>query len=162
MQRPEAESASIVLIGSFNPVIFQPRWLEAQQLIRPEEAENATVTTIQPGVTDFSTEWFHLQVLQERFRVATEDPRQYGPLRDLVMGVFLALSHTPVNKLGINRHFHFATKSIDDWHEIGHKLAPKAPWREIMKMPGMRSVLIEGRREDTSEGVLHVKVEPSL
>src|SRR5580700_4118396 len=76
MQTPEAEGASIVMIGSFNPAIFQPRWLGAQQLIRAEEAEDAKITIIQAQVADFSTEWFQLQVLQQRFTVFTTDPRQ--------------------------------------------------------------------------------------
>ena len=138
MQAPETEGASIVMIGSFNPAIFQPQWLGAQQLIRAEEADNAKITTIQPQVADFSTEWFQLQVLQQRFMMITTDPRQYGPLRDLVMGMFAILAHTPVSRLGINRHFHFATPSIEVWHGIGHRLAPKAPWHEIMKVPGLR------------------------
>jgi hypothetical protein len=162
MRTPEAEGASIIMTGSFNPAIFQPRWLEAQRLIRTEEAENAKITTIQAQVADFSTEWFQLQVLQQRFIVITVDPRQYGPLRDLAMGVFAILGHTPVTKMGINRHFHFATPSIDAWHKIGHKLAPKEPWHEIMKGPGLRSLLMQGRREETGKDVLHIKVEPSL
>src|ERR1700733_14471106 len=71
MRTREAEGASIIMIGSFNPAIFQPRWLEMQRLIRTEEAENAKITTIQAQVADFSTEWFQLQVLQQRFTVST-------------------------------------------------------------------------------------------
>jgi hypothetical protein len=162
MQTPEAEGASIVMIGSFNPAIFQPLWLGAQQLIRADEAENAKITTIQAQVADFSTEWFQLQVLQQRLAVLTTDPRQYGPLRDLAMGMFAILAHTPVSRVGINRYFHFATPSIDVWHRIGHKLAPKEPWHDIMKLPGLRSLLMQGRRDETSEGLLYIKVEPSL
>jgi len=149
------------MLGSFNPAIFQPQWLGAQRLIRAEEADNAKITTIQPQVADFSTEWFQLQVLQERLVMITTDPRQYGPLRDLVIGMFAILAQTPVNRLGINRHFHFATPSVEVWHGIGHKLAPKEPWHEIMKAPGLLSLVMEGRREETSQGVLHIKVEPS-
>ena len=68
-----------------------------------------------------------MQVLQQRFVSITTDPRQYGPLRDLAMGIFTILSHTPVSKMGINRHFHFATPSVHAWHTIGHTLAPKDP-----------------------------------
>jgi len=162
MQTPEAEGASIVMIGSFNPAIFQPRWLGAQQLIRAEEAENAKITIIQAQVADFSTEWFQLQVLQQRFTVFTTDPRQYGPLRDLAVGMFAILAHTPVSLVGINRHFHFTTPSVDVWHKIGHRLAPKEPWHEIITGPGLRSLLMEGRRDETSQGILRIKIEPSL
>ena len=80
----------------------------------------------------------------------------------LAMGVFAILAHTPVSRMGINRHFHFATPSVDVWHAIGDGLAPKEPWHEIMKLPGLRSMLMEGRREETSQGLLHIKVEPSV
>lgn len=159
---PEIEASTIVMLGSFNPTIFQPRWLGAQQLIRAEEAENAKIATIQTEVADFKTEWFHLQVLQNRFQIVCTDPRQYGPLRDLVAGMFAILPHTPVAALGMNRNFHFEIPSVDVWHEIGHKLAPKDLWNPILEAPGLRSMQIQGRRKQANGGVVHVKVEPSV
>ena len=161
MQTPEIESASIVMIGSFNPAIFQPRWLGVQKLIRTEEAENAKITTIQPELTDFSTEWFQMQVLQSRFQIVSHDPRQYAPLRDLAASIFSILAHTPITVLGMSRSFHFQMPSIDSWHAIGHLLAPKEHWNPIMRVPGLRSLLMEGRRTENG-GVLYVKIEPSV
>jgi hypothetical protein len=158
---PEVDGASIVMIGSFNPAIFQPRWLGAQHLIRPEEAESAKITIIQAEVADFSTEWFQLQVLQNRFVLTSADPRQYAPLRDLAGAIFAMLPQTPVTALGLNRSFHFKMPSVDSWHRIGHVLAPKDPWNSIMEGPGLRSMLIEGRRKQVDGGVLRIKVEPS-
>src|SRR5580700_8662375 len=100
IKSPEIDAASVVMIGSFNPAIFQPRWLGTQGLIRPEEAESAKITTIQAVVADFSTEWFQLQALQNRFQLVSEDPRQYAPLRDLAGAIFAVLPHTPVTMLG--------------------------------------------------------------
>jgi hypothetical protein len=162
MKAPDIETASIVLIGSFNPTIFQPRWLGAQQLIRAEEAANAKITTIQSELTDFKVEWFHLQVLQNRFQIACTDPRQYGPLRDLVSGMFTILPHTPVTDVGMNRIFHFEMPSVDVWHALGHKLAPKNAWEPILDVPGLRSMQMQGRIKQQAEGLIHVKVEPSI
>jgi len=162
MQVPEIDSAAIVMLGSFNPAIFQPRWLGVQKLIRAEEAENAKITVIQSELADFSTEWFQLQVLQGRFMVTCNDPRQYAPLRDLAGGIFTLLPHTPVTRVGLNRSFHFATPSIESWHRIGHRLAPKEPWNSLMESPGLRSMLIQGSQKEFADGVLHIKVEPSL
>src|SRR5947209_5297307 len=105
MPGPENEGASIVMIGAFNPAIFQPRWLSTQQLIRPEEGEDAKITIIQAEVADFSTEWFRLVVLQQRLQLLSTDPRQYSPLRDLAAGMFIILPHTPISSLGMNRSF---------------------------------------------------------
>ena len=161
MRTPDIEGASIVMLGSFNPTIFQPRWLGTQQLIRPEEAENAKITIIQAEVADFSTEWFQLQVLQGRMSLSTADPRQYAPLRDLATAIFTILPHTPVTAVGLNRLFHFRMTSTEAWHGFGHLLAPKESWNAIMEAPGLRSMIMEGRRKETGGGVLHIKVEPS-
>jgi hypothetical protein len=161
MHSPEFEGAAIIMIGSFNPAIFQPRWMGTQQLIRSEEADSAKITTIQAELTDFSTEWFQLQVLQNRFHLMSADPRHYAPLRDLAAGVFAILPHTPVTVLAVARHFHFEMPSIDSWHAVGHLLAPKEPWHEIMEAAGLRSILMQGRRKQVHGGTLHIKVEPS-
>lgn len=159
---PEIENASVVMLGSFNPTIFQPRWLGTQQLIRPEEAENAQIATIQAEVTDFLTEWFQMQVLQNRFMVASTDPRHYGPLRDLAAAIFAILPHTPISRLGMNRAYHFKMPSTESWHAIGHKLAHKDLWNPIMDAPGLRSMMMQGRRKQANVGLLHIRIEPSV
>jgi hypothetical protein len=162
MRASEIEGASIVMIGSFNPAIFQPRWLGTQQLIRKEEAENAKIAMIQAELADFSTEWFQLQVLQNRFQLASNDPREFGPLRDLAAGIFSILPHTPVTMLGLSKLFHFKMPSVDSWHAIGHLLAPKEHWIAILETPGLRSMLMEGRRKEViNGGTVRVRVEPS-
>src|SRR5436190_1555698 len=136
MRAPEEEAIAIVMLGSFNPAIFQPFWLSAQELIRPEEAKNARIRAIQAEVADFSTEWFQLQVLQNRFQLVSQEPRHFGPVRDLSAAIFTILSHTPIKVLGMNRSFHFKMPSLDVCNSIGHKLAPKEHWDEIMQEPG--------------------------
>jgi hypothetical protein len=161
MRAAESETASIVMIGSFNPMIFQPRWLGNQQIIRAEEAASATITLINTEVADFSTEWFQLQVLHQRFQVISWDPRHYAPLRDLGSSIVNLLPHSPVTALGINRQFHFQMPSADAWHAIGHLLAPKEPWRDIIDSPSLRSMMMEGTRSEPDSGLFRVKVEPS-
>ena len=161
MRSPESEGASIVMIGSFNPTIFHPRWLGTQGLIRPEEAENAKIAIIRNEVADFSTEWFQLQVLQNRFILLSTDPRQYSPLRDLAAAIFAILPHTPITALGINRNFQFKMPSSAAWHGLGHLLAPKNHWDAIMAESGLRSMLMEGRRKQVGGGTLQIKLEPS-
>ncbi len=149
------------MFGSFNPAIFQPRWLGAQDLIRPEEAETAKITIIQEDVADFSTEWFQLQAFQNRFQLLSEDPRQYAPLRDLAGAIFAILPDTPVTTLGLNRIFHFTMPSVDSWHGFGHLLAPRDLLNPIMEEPGLRSVIMQGRRKQAGGGALQIKAERS-
>ncbi|HME08770.1 MAG TPA: hypothetical protein VKG25_17060, partial [Bryobacteraceae bacterium] len=161
MRAVEKEGASIFLAGSFNPAIFQPHWLGSQGLIRPEEAENAAIGIIGSQVADFQTDWFRMQVLQNRFTVQCLDATYYGPIKDLVAGIFSLLRHTPVSRLGMSRYFHFQMDSLEIWHEVGHELAPKEIWRPLIQAPGLRSMTIEGRRSEMEDGTVFVKVEPS-
>ena len=158
---PESEGANIVLIGDFNPKIFQPAWFAAQQLIRNEEAEDAKIDIIHSAVVSFSLEWLRLEVHQNRFFAATHQKPFYSPLRDLVVGTFRILTHTPVRMLGINCDFHFPTDSEQTWHAVGHRLAPKEMWCGVLEKPGLKSLSMEGHRPDEFIGRITVKVEPS-
>lgn len=163
----DSEGASIVLLGSFNPGIFQPAWFGAHELIKPEESESAKINVIHPEVSAFATDWFSIQVLKERFTVQASDPGHYSPLADLVLGLFQLLEHTPFDKMGLNRFLHFRMASEDEWHRVGDLLAPKEPWRAILKKPGLRSLYMQDAPEETtSEGagvkvVRFVRIEPS-
>jgi hypothetical protein len=131
-------------------------------LIREKEAEEANIAIIQEQVADFKTEWFRMMVLQNRFLVHTLDATHYGPVRDLVAGIFSLLSHTPVNQITLGRSFHFQMDSTDDWHKVGHSLAPKEVWKPFIDGPGLRSMTIEGMRKGAARGRLFVKIEPSI
>ena len=113
-------------------------------------------------MADFSTEWFQIQVLQNRLSLSSADPGQYGPLRDLGVAMFALLPHTPITVLGLNRYFHFKMPSAEAWHGLGHRLAPKDPWNAIMEQPGLRSMLMQGRRKEASGGTSYIKIEPSI
>lgn len=162
MQQIEQEGAAIAMFGSFNPSIFQPSWLSMNGLIRPKEAEAAIIAIIQEQVADFRTDWFRMQVLQNRFVIHTLDATHYSPIRDLAAGIFSLLAHTPVDRIAMGRSFHFKMGSTDDWHKFGHTLAPKDCWSPLIDRPGLRSMTMEGKRRGVDEGTLFVKTEPSV
>jgi hypothetical protein len=166
MALPEvkSEGVSIVFVGSFNPAIFQPSWFSAQGLLRAGEAEAAEatdVTVISNEVTVFSVDWLRVEVIHERFLAATTRRDSYGLLRDLVLGTFAILEHTPVTQVGLNRERHFAIASQADRDRFGWRLAPAGPWTAALHDPKMRSLTMEGQRTDGRKGYIHVKVEPS-
>ena len=99
--------------------------------------------------------------LLRRFMISTTQPPLYDSLRDLAIGTFRILRHTPLAKLGLNRDFHFRLESEEAWHAIGHKLAPKEHWDPILENPGTRSLAIEGTRPGGLAGAVSVRVEPS-
>jgi len=158
---PEVQGASIVALGSFNPAIFHPLWFSGNNLIRKEEADGADVKIIHSEVAIFSAEWFSLQVMGERYVVETEDPTKYQPLRDLALGTFKILEHTPVRAFGFNRYQHIRLASEEDWHAFGDHYVPKESWRAVLDKPGMRALIVEGKREGSAADQMQVKIEPS-
>jgi hypothetical protein len=155
------ELASIVLVGNFNPAIFQPAWLASKQLIRESEATGATIELIHPEIAQYRVDWLHVSVTRERFSATTADPAHRAPLRDLVVGIFELLEQTPTVRLGINRSFHVDLRDVEKWHALGHLVAPKEPWSGILEKPGMRSLLMEAARADGAKGRTFFRVEPS-
>jgi hypothetical protein len=159
--KPEIEGVNVVLVGSLNPAIFQPAWLAREKLIPLEEAERAEIRVISPQVSVFSIGWLNLEITLDRFAANTSQMQHMEPLRDLIVGTFSLLRHTPIKHLGINRLAHFRSRSEEEWHRLGHRLAPKAPWEGLLKQPGMRRVSMLGQRDDGYRGGITVTVEPS-
>ena len=157
----EIEGMDIVLVGDFNPSIFQPAWFTSQELIRKEEDEAAKIEIIHPEIVQFSLDWLHLQVTRNKFSATTSQNPYYNILKDLVSSTFNILTHTPISKMGINKNMHFQMASEDDWHALGHRLTPKEIWNQILEKPGMRSLSIQGKRTDDFNGYILVRVEPS-
>lgn len=155
-----ADGASIVLVGSFNPGIFHPSWFEKQELLPTIETQDAQIEVISNDVAIFVMSWVRIEVLGDRFVARTVDESKFGPLRDLVVGTFRFLEHTPVNQVGLNREIEYQLPTEDEWHTIGHKLTPKEPWLPFVKSPGMKSVMMEAQRDDEREGVLNITIKP--
>ena len=159
--KPSIQGHHIVLVGDFNPKIFQPAWFGAEELLRKGEADGAQVEIIHPEVVIFSLEWLRLEVTRDRFSAATKMEAYDEVVRDLIVGTFRLLRHTPLRKMGVNREMHFQMQSEDQWNEIGHSLAPKTLWENVLEKPGMRSMVIQGMRQDELKGYIQVAVEPS-
>ncbi len=156
------DAASIVCVGTFNPAIFHPAWLAARSLIQETEAEGAEVRVITPDVAEFRLKWVQVQVLRERLTAGTETPDDFPLLRDLVVGTFRLLEHTPVTGVGLNRQMHFRVEDSEAWHHIGHVLAPKVIWRRHVKNPGLQLLTIKAHRQDDLKGEIHINVAPVI
>jgi hypothetical protein len=158
----EISGASIVLLGSFNPKIFQPQWFARQQLIPQKQADEAEVKIIVPQISNFETEQITMLVTEDRFVVISKPNANPIPLRDLVQGTFFILEHTPVTAMGLNRHMHFPMQSAEAWNQVGDKLAPKDGWIGVLEgRPGMLSLSITAPRKEPECAQHNVKVEPS-
>ncbi len=168
---PEAKFVSIVLLGSFNPTIFNPDWLFRNELITEAEFDTSQVEFVHPQISHIRTDWLDLQVEPERLVARTSEiPIQ---LRDLVFRVFgEKLPHTPIRMMGINLEVHFSVGSAEERTRIGQLLAPPDIWGEWSKgiragdgksQGGLRSLSIQQSvfDWDRPNGFVVATVEPS-
>lgn len=151
---------SIVLVGGFNPQIFHPIWFAQEQLLRKSEADAAKIEIVHPDFSAFSTDWLALQVTRDRFTATIKSDVYLDHLKDFLVGSFSILSHTPIAKIGINWEQQVEFRNENDWHNLGHYLAPKSPWKDFIDSPGLRSLSIKGRRSDGNHGYVLIFVEP--
>ena len=157
----ELDGGGIVVLGSMNPSIFQPAWFAAHNLLRQAEADAAKIEVVSHEMTSFVLSWLRVYVVGDRIAVISTSADGLEPMRDLVAGIFTLLEHTPVSAVGLNRYMHYRVSSLEAWHEVGHRLAPKEPWKGLLANPGMLTVRMSGRRPDETGGNVNVKVEPS-
>lgn len=163
MRTVELQDRSIMLLGKFNPSIFQPSWFALQHLIGEREAEKAKIVLIHNDVVSFELDWLTVLVTRTNCTfVSTQEP-YFEALRDIAAGTFEILKHTPLTHVGLNQRVHCKFDTVEKWHELGHKLAPKELWSDILSEPGMRSLtMLQNKRSDKYKGSISVIVEPSL
>jgi hypothetical protein len=154
--------STIVVVGSFNPSILQPAWFSSQGLITNGEATDAEVRVVHKDFTSFGTEYWDLECTADRLVIASDRAPAIEILRDLAIGVFTLLSHTPVHAVGLNRNEHWDLGSADALHSLGYRLVPQDNWTAILETPAMQTLTVQGARPDDYEGYIRVKVEPSI
>ncbi|QTA82779.1 Uncharacterized protein dnl_51630 [Desulfonema limicola] len=159
--KPEIRALGIVLIGAFNPKIFHPYWMKSVGLLTDTEAGDSNVELSNNDISIFSTDWMRFEVTQQRLTIVSEQHPYFDRILDLTCETFRMLRHTPIYVIGINHHYHYKFNSEDEWHKIGHTLAPKDCWSKIFKQPGMQRIEIVSPREDNYKGQLLVRCENS-
>jgi hypothetical protein len=152
----------IVILGRFTPKIFSPGWLATEGLLGKEEAISAQLELIVPNASIFTAAWLRCEVTDNRLAVSTSDPLEFERLRDVALGVLSTSPHPPVAALGLNRDVHFAVPSAAEWHAIGDQLSAKGVWDGTLKLPGTRSLVLQGIRPDNFLGYVQITVEPSM
>ena len=144
MATVEEFSSTIVALGDFNPPIFSPDWLERNGLIGEEDAatarkDDSLVVTKQ--LTRFQTDWFILEVIEQRFSLTGRGPLAASPtLKDLAAGIFLLVPHTPIRAVGLNFFAHYKFLIEADYHKVGDVLAPKTVWNKVVAPEGDKDI----------------------
>lgn len=164
---PLANHASIVLLGSFNPVIFQPRWLRDIAAIGADEEQEITENgfeLIYREIARFRLSWMVFHGDRDKISIQNvEEP--FIRARDLAVSIFSSLPHTPIRKVGMNRRVEFKMNSIEAWHAFGDVLAPKRDWAfflpgdEKSRTGGMLTLTMRRtKRPDDEAGHINVVV----
>jgi len=168
--RIEAEKGgcSIVLLGGFNPTIFTPDWFARYEVATEAEENDSSINIIHPEISNFRLGSKLIQVDLTRFSVETAEA-PWVTLMDFVTKTFgQFLTHTPVNRLGINRNVHFGVGSEEKRNQIGRLLAPTSAWGEWGKRidaappptrGGFNSLTMQETREG---GSIQANVQPSV
>jgi hypothetical protein len=159
MPKPDAKSASIVLLGNFNPSIFHPQWFAAHDVVSQNEADQEAeleITTQQASV--FSITLGRVQVTGQQFVITGRNPALFKMLNDFVIKTFDILTHTPVHAMGINLEQKWLSND-EQWHrDFGDRIAPKHKW-DFMKDPGVRDIVMEDQdRPDGRTGYIQARI----
>lgn len=156
------QQTAVVLLGSFNPRIFEPLWFSRNGLIADAEAEAAEIQLVDSDFCHLALPWVDFTVLDSKLQMATTpETVNDAQLRDLVVGILRLLPHTPVTQGSIHHRADLQLSTEPEWHEVGHRLAPKALWEGILEEPGMFDFAMLGKRPDDLEGAIKVRIRPS-
>lgn len=155
------DSLNVVLIGSFNPVIYHPSWFKLHKILADYDEKEFEINITHPEITRFSLPWLFLEATQNRFLVKTDDPSCHDRIRDFLSSTLKLLPHTPIKQMGINRVMHFSVSNDANWHKIGDNLAPKKNWQKALTNPGLLLLKIQAERTDELNGVINISIEPS-
>lgn len=165
------DKASIVLLGSFNPRIFHPEWLINRQIVDSwnynDEAIICMPDFTQIHLPDSKT----LSVYINRFILESTLASNNLALADLATNIFVKLSETPLEKLGMNYSATIHLRDQESWMNFGKNFAPIPPWKEAClylqseltdnqeKEIGLWSMTMHFPRPDKLNGFLRPKIE---
>jgi hypothetical protein len=158
----QIDVASIVLIGRFAPSSITPASLAGEGLLGRDEALSSLSPTLTPNFSIFDASWLHAEITENRLLLSTTDSAEAIRLCDLAVGILSLSPPQPISAVGLNRNVHFQVASSAEWHSIGDRLLPKEPWKGTLDLPGTRSAVIQGVRQDDFLGHIQVTVEPSF
>lgn len=156
------ETLSIVFVGDFNPVIFQPFWLANKNLIGEVEATKAEVDIVHNQIVKFELDWVSLEVTKNRCQFKSSKVPYFEALRDLAKGIFTILKETPISSFGINYIYDLSLLDEKRYFDFGSKLTPLSIWQDELNDPRLLSLEIkEESRIDKQKGFRRVRINPS-
>lgn len=156
----DQELFSIVILGNFNPSIFQPLWFSANDLMAEAETAEADIGIIHRQLAAFSIGGVKVEVDDSRLALTALESQQGLVVRDLAIGTLSILEHTPLTAVGLNCDLVYSIANDEMWHEIGNRLVPKEDWKEVLDSPEMGQLVVVGKRKDCHADRISIRVQP--
>ncbi len=159
----QIETLSLVFIGDFNPVIFQPYWLANKNLIREDEARNAKIELIHNEIARIELDdWLFLEVSRNRCEFKTSKEPYFYPLKDLASGIFSILNETPIKSFGLNHIYELSLKSKEHYYNFGSALTPLNIWTDDLNDPRLfRLEIYEQERKNVKNSSRRIRITPT-
>lgn len=156
--------ATIAVGGYFNPLIIQPDWLLAQNLIDEVDRDAVLETEdllISPELSSLTFERFRVEILRDGLRITsreqTETPDQ---LFELAFGILNRLGHTPLFGFSHSYFWHFDLPA-DRWAKLQAGLWRPMDWNAMPEATELASLSLRSPRSDELRGETVLTVEPS-
>lgn len=120
---------TIVVAGQFHPGVFTPDWFEYHKIVSKEDCDKAEIKFVEASVINIDFGWFRWFSDPQRILVELLIDGDDDRLLDLLRSVLIMFSYTKVTAVGVNFEFQINFNKEDDWHALGHHLAPKDVWK---------------------------------
>lgn len=170
----ERQQYSIVLIGEFNPAMFQPEWFSRNNIIAPEEIDvirnelSQSSLIVTPQLTIFKTSQLNIKIEQKRFEVVAEKEPLIS-IVDFVSKTFNDLSSFAIKAFGFNYSAHYKIIDMETYQRIADNLAPKSYWKTLLgdeitgvnRKSGLTAIQMRKAKEDQT-GYYTVILQPSV
>src|SRR5262249_39807895 len=101
------------------------------------------------------------QVTNTKFEAVCLESGYETPLRDLVVGIFAVLEHTPFEQMGLNYFVHEAIDQLE-WSRIQQHVFKRLPFETVLSTTSLQSLAVEGNHDEAPGARLQIKIEPSV
>ena len=133
---PENRTVSLVFVGHFNPLMFQPYWFSNHDVVSEAVVESILKTqqssVMAPNISVFNTPQLQFIVRDNRMDI-TALKESFVSAKDAAKKIFEGLENTTITAMGINTSSHFKMPSLAKYHEFGDRLSPKNLWKDFLK-----------------------------
>lgn len=165
------ETASIVLVGNFNPSIFHPEWFIRKGIA--EEWDYGTDDNIinLPDTSQFTLPGGKkVTVLLNKFVITSSLASDHLALKDIATSAFAILRETPIAQMGMNYEAEIQISNREDWLQFGRELAPLHHWveaanyisdldKEQQETAGLWEMVMNLPRPDELTGFVRPKIQ---